>query len=216
MELLYALVKKGAHEKFVRTSTAELASECCVSQQTASRKLIELEQNGFIERKVDRRGQAIVLTQKALTELKSVYKNLAPVFGIPRKHKLTIEGRLFSGLGEGKYYISLSGYKKQFVRKLEFDPYPGTLNLKLESQKDMEAKVSLEKIESTEIDGFEDKKRSYGRADCYKTLINGLKAAIIIVERTHHNTDVIEVISPHYLRKKLRLKDGDMIKVDVL
>jgi len=214
--ILYNLVKKGAHIKFVRTSTPEIADECGISQQTASRKLIELEQDGFIERSVDRRGQSITLTPKAITKLKNVYKTLIPVFEKTRKRKITIEGKVFSGLGEGKYYISLPGYRKQFVKKLGFSPYPGTLNLKLGSQKDIEAKAGLERTQSIYIDGFEDKKRSYGEAHCYKAKINGVEASIIVIERTHYKVDVVEIISPHYLRRKLKLKDGSSVKVEVL
>lgn len=38
-------------------------------------------------------------------------------------------GRVFSGVGEGSFYVSL--YSKKFLEKLGFRPYPGTLNLRL-------------------------------------------------------------------------------------
>ncbi|MFH0890006.1 MAG: DUF120 domain-containing protein [Candidatus Aenigmatarchaeota archaeon] len=210
--LLYSLVKKGAHEKFVSTNTIELAAECGMSQQTASRKLIEFEKEGLIERKIDRRGQSIRLTHKALADLKNIYKNLRPVFGkIPEK--LVIEGKVFSGLGEGSFYVTTPGYRKQFVRKLGFDPYPGTLNVKLETECDMAAKAELETMPSVQIDGFKDEKRTYGNANCYRATIDGVEAAILIIERTHHPVDIVEVISPHFLRKKLKLKDGSAVKI---
>lgn len=210
--LIYNLVKKGAHQKFVRTNTIELAAECGISQQTASRKLIELEKDGLIERKIDRHGQSIRLTTKAIAELKSVYKNLRPVFDSAPK-KIVIEGEVFSGLGEGGFYVGMNGYRKQFVHKLGFDPYPGTLNVKLETERDIEAKTELERLQAVQIEGFKDDKRTYGGANCYKATIDGVEAAILIIERTHHPVDVIEVISPHFLRKKLKLKDGSEVKI---
>ncbi len=210
--LLYNLVKKGAHEKFVNTNTIELAAECGISQQTASRKLIEFEKEGLIERKIDRHGQSIILTHKALANLKNVYKNLRPVFDKMPK-KLMIEGKVFSGLGEGGFYVTMPGYRKQFVHKLGFDPYPGTLNVKLETERDIHAKAELETMPSVQIDGFKDEKRTYGGANCYRATIDGAEAAILIIERTHHPVGIVEVISPHFLRKKLKLKDGSAVKI---
>ena len=210
--LLYVLVRMGAHEKFVRTNTVELAKECAISQQTASRKLIGLEQDGLIERKVDRRGQAIRLTQKAIRELKDVYKSIRPVFERAVKI-IAIDGKVFSGMGEGGYYIRMPGYRKQFIQKLGFDPFPGTLNIRLETERDLDAKEDLEKAPSIRKDGFNDDKRTYGAADCYKATVNGVNAAVLAIERTHHPVDVIEIISPHNLRNKLNLKDGSLVRV---
>jgi riboflavin kinase len=42
-----------------------------------------------------------------------------------------LRGRVVSGLGEGQHYISRQGYLKQFREKLGFEPFPGTLNIKL-------------------------------------------------------------------------------------
>ncbi len=210
--LIYSLVKKGAHGNFVRTNTTELAELCGISQQTASRKLIGLERSGLIERRVSRHGQSIRLTPKAVVELKNIYKNLRPVFESATK-KITIEGRVFSGLGEGGYYIGMPNYKKQLAQKLGFDPYPGTLNVKLETERDMGAKAELERTPSVYIDGFEDDKRTYGGANCYNAAINGVEAAVIVIERTHHPADVVEIISPYFLRKKLRLKDGSTVRI---
>ncbi|MBI4177714.1 MAG: CTP-dependent riboflavin kinase [Candidatus Aenigmarchaeota archaeon] len=209
--LIYILSRKGAHEKFVRTNTIELASECGMSQQTASRKLIELESEGLIERRIDRHGQSVRLTQKAVAELKTVYRNLRPVFeGVK---KVTIQGKVFSGLGEGGYYIHMPGYRKQFARKLGFDPYPGTLNIKLETERDISAKAELDKIPAVQIEGFKDDKRTYGGANCYKATVNGVDAAILVIERTHHPADVMEIISRHFLRKTLRLRDGSAVTI---
>ncbi len=210
--LIYNLVKKGAHENFVQTNTTELAELCGISQQTASRKLIELEKDGLIERRVSRRGQSVRLTPKAVVELKNLYKNLRPVFESATK-KITIEGRVFSGLGEGEYYIGIPNYRKQLAQKLGFNPFPGTLNVKLETERDMEAKAELERTPPTRIDGFRDDKRTYGGANCYNVTVNGMEAAVIVIERTHHPVDVVEIISPFFLRKKLKLKDGSTVRI---
>ena len=49
--------------------------------------------------------------------------------------KMILKGIIFTGLGEGAYYMSLEGYKKQFKKHLNFIPYPGTLNLRMANNK---------------------------------------------------------------------------------
>ena len=59
------------------------------------------------------------------------------------KAELDVTGVLFSGLGEGAYYIMIKGYRKQFQSKLGFDPFPGTLNLRLDSTVDRKIRRDL-------------------------------------------------------------------------
>ena len=45
---------------------------------------------------------------------------------------VTLEGTVFTGLGEGAYYIAKERLsQKQIVEKLGFEPYPGTLKLEI-------------------------------------------------------------------------------------
>jgi CTP-dependent riboflavin kinase len=46
---------------------------------------------------------------------------------------LTITGRLASGLGEGAAFTGLPWAREQFIARLGLDPFPGTVNLVLES-----------------------------------------------------------------------------------
>src|SRR5439155_26242450 len=98
------------------------------SHQTASRHLIEMEKLGLIERSRDGRDQKVRITGEGLRELSDMYVNLKRVFEAPRKD-LVITGSVFDGLSEVSYYMSLNSYRKQFISKLGFDPFPGTLNL---------------------------------------------------------------------------------------
>ena len=49
-EIEFYLLKKGAHKEPKRITTNDIADETGISQQTASRKLIELEKDEMIER----------------------------------------------------------------------------------------------------------------------------------------------------------------------
>jgi len=130
---------------------------------------------------------------------------------------ITLEGILFSGLGEGAYYVTKDGYRKQFIEKLGFDPYPGTLNLKLATEYDMKTLSELEVYPAVEIQGFENESRTFGSVKCYPAIINNkVKGAVLSALRSHYNSSVLEVIAPKFLRSQLKLKDGNKVKVEVL
>jgi riboflavin kinase len=124
---------------------------------------------------------------------------------------------VFEGLGEGAYYISLEPYRKQFIEKLGFDPYLGTLNLKLTTEYDVKARSELEAYPAVEVEGFKNENRTFGRVKCYPVILeNKVKGALISALRSHYDASVIEIIAPVCLRKYLKLKDGHKVKVEVL
>ncbi|MEM2509671.1 MAG: DUF120 domain-containing protein, partial [Candidatus Methanomethylicia archaeon] len=97
-----------------------------------------------------------------------------------------------------------------------FEPYPGTLNLRLRSIDDVAKRRSLELLPSINIEGGSNGLRTYGSVKCYHALINNsVKAAVIICSRTHYGPDVLEVLSPLNLRKELNLRDGDIVRISV-
>lgn len=210
--LLY-LAEKGAVVEGVKTSTAALARELGISQQSVSRLLMELAREGLIERESSGRSMVIRLTDGALELALSLYAKLKEILESPSEMILT--GRVFTGLGEGAYYIQIPFYMRQFEEKLGFKPYPGTLNLKLIRRDDVLKRALVERAARIEIERFSDGRRSYGGARCIKARVGEEDAAIIFIERTHYPRDVIEILSPVCLRERLGLKDGDIVSVRV-
>ena len=198
----------------IELSTYDLAKSIDKTQQTASQHLLFLEKNNLIFRyKIDG-NDVIKISDSGLDYLKSVNQQITSAFD--ENTSSIITGTLFSGLGEGAYYISLPGYKKQFISKLGFEPYPGTLNLKISDVLHKQFFDKLSKNDGILIEGFTDKKRTYGNVKCFPCTINSnIQGSIIIIERTHHDRSVIELISPIFLRKKLKLNDGDEVSVKV-
>src|SRR5437667_10222529 len=127
--ILHRLSDQGPTTNEVVSSTSDRAKGIGGSQQTASRRLIETEKLGLIERSRDGRDQKVRITGDGLRELSDMYLNLKRVFEAPKKD-LVITGAVFTGLSEGSYYMSRDGYRKQFISKLRFDPCRGTLNLR--------------------------------------------------------------------------------------
>ncbi|MEM1676956.1 MAG: DUF120 domain-containing protein, partial [Nitrososphaerota archaeon] len=199
----------GAVVEGVKTSTAALARELGISQQSVSRLLMELAREGLIEREISGRSMIIRLTNEALELALSLYAKLKEILESPSEIILT--GRVFTGLGEGAYYTQIPHYVRQFEERLGFRPYPGTLNLKLIGKEDVLKRMLIEKAAKIEIMGFTNGTRSYGNAKCIMASIGDEKVAIIFVDRTHYPKDVIEVIAPVCLREKLGLKDGDKV-----
>lgn len=181
-------------------SSVQLSAHLRVSQQTASRWLTELQSEGLVQKAAG----AFRLTDAGTRYL----QQLAPQ--TPRQ----IQGAVFTGLGEGRYYLSQKGYQDQFPALLGFAPYPGTLNLRLVDAENRQANLALRAQPGLYLDGFSVKERSFGGARCYLCQVNGKHAgAVIVPERTHYPEDVVEVLSPFFLRKKLGLSDGDPITI---
>lgn len=207
----------GAHKRTAKISTEYLAEKLGISQQTASRYLIELERKGWIQRTITPEGSLIKIDDKGTRELQKLYSNLRLLIEAAYPPSVTLEGTVFTGLGEGAYYISREPYRKQFIEKLGFDPYPGTLNLKLTTDYDLKSRTELEAYPAIEIEGFKNEDRTFGLVKCYPATIgNKVKGALISALRSHYDSSVVEVIAPVYLRKHLNLKDGHKVKVEVL
>jgi riboflavin kinase len=214
--MLLKLAEMGAYHRTIKVSTQYLAEKTGISQQTASRQLIELDNLGWIKRSVSPEGCLIKLTEAGQVQLKDVYGKLKIIVEAAVPLSVTLEGEVFSGLGEGAYYIKQDGYRKQFLEKLGFDPYPGTLNVKLTADYDIKTRQELESYPAIEVEGFKDESRSFGPVKCYPALINNkAKGAWIFAFRTHYDSSVMEIIAPQYLRNQLKIEDGQKVKVEV-
>jgi len=209
---LYKLIEVGAYPNEIIFTTTDLAKLLSASQQTASRHLIDLERMGLIHRVRLGRRESLKITTSGVKHLDNMFLTLKRVFEL-KSSETVFEGVLFSGLGEGAYYISQPGYKKQFEEKLGFEPYAGTLNLRVREE-DQEKVRLLEASPFNLIEGFTNGNRSFGPAKCFQgEIADKVQGALIFPVRTHYTGDVVELISPQSLRKMLHLKDGDTVKV---
>ena len=212
---LFKLAELGAFSGELSITTADLAKSLSISQQTASRHLIELQTLGLIRRARSTRREAIRITAKGSEELNKMHLRLKAIFEL-RPREVMLEGILFSGIGEGAWYVSQPGYRKQFAEKLGFDPFPGTLNLRLKPEYEDEKRL-LETIPHVQIEGFRDGERTFGPVVCYKAKINDAEdGALISAVRTHYAGDVVEVIAASNLRVKLGLRDGDTVRARII
>jgi len=124
-------------------------------------------------------------------------------------------GRVISGKGEGKYYMSLKPYKERFYNILGYYPYEGTLNIKK-----LNNNFQLNKLNWLEIDDFEYDGRAYYGVKILPVKIYGkigylVNGAIIRPKKSTHDKNIIELISNVNLRKFLFLKNNDIIVVNI-
>src|SRR5947208_15253062 len=122
---LYRLAEMGAYQRNVPYSTSLVAKSIGVSQQTASRRLIEMEKLGLLSRSAEGRNQTVRITKEGLDSLTQMYRVLRSVFEAP-KAEVEISAVVFSGLSEGAYYMGMEGYRNPFRCELVFDPSLGT------------------------------------------------------------------------------------------
>lgn len=150
-----------------------------------------------------------------------------------------ISGVVSSGLGRAHVFMAQKHYQEQFVKLMGKTVWPGTLNLSVSQsnlinyialrmksgidtldaeEQDLEdaKQVSLENIESHRIRGFLRDGISFGGATAFnaKFIVKEItvECAVLIPDLTRH-FDVVEVISPTFLREHMDLKDGDEVEL---
>lgn len=208
LRLVLLLAKKGAIGEKAKVTLRDLSRELNVSPQTVLRWLEWLEHEGYLERFVEGRKTHIELTNKALHILSELYEELTEILSEGR----IILGEVISGLGEGAYYVK--HYSELINEYLGFDPYPGTLNLRVLFPKTIFD--ALYKVKPVVIPGFVKEGRTFGDVKAYRVKINGIDGAIVIPSRTIHPPRIAEVIAPVCLREALGLRDGDRVRIEVV
>ena len=124
--------------------------------------------------------------------------------------KIRLSGRVFTGRGEGIKYVELEWVKQQVKEKLDFDSYPGTLNLRL-NEESVKYRVLLEKRAKLRLCQSE----GYCTGLLFKASVNGVSCGVVIPQVENYSENLLEVVSPVNLRQTLGLRDGDWVTVRV-
>jgi len=211
LQTLKELALLGAMKSKIELSSQELATKMNTSQQTASRYLLELDTEQMIVRELGVKKQLIQITSTGADALEQEYAQYQQMFDL--SNKVVFKGKVISGMGEGKYYTAQQGYAEQFQKKLGFLPYPGTFNVEIEYIERNKLRL-LKNCGGIVIEEFKNENRTFGSVVCFKATINGSEGAIVLPKRSHYSV-VLECISPHHLRDKLHVHDGDNVDVIV-
>ena len=124
---------------------------------------------------------------------------------------LIIRGKVSTGIGEGEKFVKLPWVKKQIIEKIGFEPFHGTLNIRL-APEDVKLKKKLKKMPSISIipvTGFYPGK-------CFKALfMSSQECAIVMPQVPRYPPDLMEIVASTNLRTKFKLKDGDTVEVKI-
>jgi riboflavin kinase len=123
---------------------------------------------------------------------------------------IILKGKVFSGHGSGTKFLKLPWVRKQIREKFGFEPFLGTLNLRL-SKESAEVKKQFAKtakvIEIVPEKGF-------CKGLCFKAkIMDKINGAIVLPQVPSYPDDVLEVIAPVSLRETLKLREGDEVQL---
>ncbi len=198
----------GALHSRIPITSAEFGKRMGLSQQSASRILRELQAMDMIDISRGRKSW-IRITERGRNVLMKEYGDYRAIF---EKGEPVIRGKVESGMGEGRYYLSKRGYLDQIKKIFGFEPYPGTLNVRLSMEEMTKYRGFLGKAMT--IKGFVSEGRTFGDVLAIKAEMEGIICAVITPKRSHYS-DVVEVIAPVNLRGLLKLKDGDEVEIEL-
>jgi riboflavin kinase len=242
LTLVY-LLSNGGKDNYLEITSTQLSKILNRSQQTASKVLIELENENLIERVKNNKRFGMKLSYSGVEVLQDIYNILKSSMESSEKQQISFKGKIVTGMGEGAYYMSLEGYKKQFRDKLGYEPFPGTLNVKIEDKFYMNSRKDLINHPSIHVQGFKNADRTFGWVRCYpativkdtsisqspqlsspdqvKEFISNSNQGVItnvhvlLLERTHHDNSMLEVIAACNLKETTNLKNGDSVLISI-
>jgi CTP-dependent riboflavin kinase len=127
---------------------------------------------------------------------------------------VAIKGRITEGLKESRLFTHIPWVREQFITKLGIAPYPGTLNLELIDNQDIEKLKEIKRRKGIEIIPAEP---GFCSAKCFHVLVCGkIKGALIIPQVPDYPESKVEIISSDRIRDVLPLKLGDLVSVEIL
>ena len=123
------------------------------------------------------------------------------------------EGTVLSGVGEGAYFLGVGWVQDQIRRIAGFDPYPGTLNVRL---LDTDRLVRWREIRKSAGVALTPPASETCGGRLLPALVEGrIQAAVVIPDVTRYEDAILEVIAPVRLRAVLGLRDGDRVRLSI-
>jgi riboflavin kinase len=127
---------------------------------------------------------------------------------------IVVKGQIVTGIGVGSRFIGMEWVREQILEKLGFDPYLGTLNVRMDEETSRRYHSLLEGREGIPIEPLDER---YYRGKCYRSRINDrVDGAIVVPIVPDYPADLVEIIAPVNLRERLGLRDGSEVAVEIL
>jgi CTP-dependent riboflavin kinase len=130
---------------------------------------------------------------------------------------LRISGEVASGLGKGAYFIQLEWVRARLAEVMGAPPFPGTLNLRVAADARGQLFAARQRLapilppDAGNCPGYLASVHLRAAAPGARG-VREVVAWAVLPEATAH-ADIIEIVSPHFLREHLSLGDGDRIEL---
>lgn len=121
--------------------------------------------------------------------------------------KTTLRGRVVSGIARAGYYVDK--YRDLFKPLLGTDPYPGTLNIKLD-------KCIWEYTKGLSPLVVKPSEPGLCEAYVFRGRVGGIDVLIVKPSVTIHDCTIVELIAGVKLRDLLSLRDGDVVEIAIV
>jgi len=126
------------------------------------------------------------------------------------ERKLT--GVVFSDLGRAASFMEIRWVAENLEQALGFKPFPGTLNIKLDTPDAENAWRAARRAEGILISAPDE---SFCAARCFRVRIEGnWPGAVILPAVDGYPADKLEVIAPVRLNDALDIEDGARISIE--
>lgn len=119
---------------------------------------------------------------------------------------LVLHGTVQSGVGEGARFMSLDWVREAVRDAVGFDPYPGTLNVRLA---DGEALRRWREIRQAAGLRLQQPPTAPCGGRLFPVVVANVQAAVVVPDVTRYGDEILEVIAAVHLKGRLGLRDGD-------
>jgi CTP-dependent riboflavin kinase len=117
------------------------------------------------------------------------------------------------GVGKAAFFTRLDWFRRQCLRQLGFDPYPGTLNVQVVQA----CAAAVATLRNESGISLVPPNGQCCSARMLPVSVGGMRGAVIIPEKRVqvHDESIIEIVASMRLKGALGLADGDAVTVTV-
>lgn len=127
--------------------------------------------------------------------------------------RAALAGQLVSGLGEAAGFTQTEWARNQFIALVGIDPYPGTVNLVLTEQAEIDRWQELRVAGGILLPAPDP---AFCDARLFRVTLNeAVAGAIVFPHVADYPADKVEVIAAVGVRAALGLNEGDRIRLDI-
>jgi len=124
-----------------------------------------------------------------------------------------LTGAIVTGLGRAAGFTEIHWARVAFSELLGCNPFPGTVNVILSSEKDLK---TWGRVKSLPGKLLKPPNADWCNSLCYRAKISGrIAAAIVLPDVKDYPVDQLELVASVNVREALSLKDGDAVEIEI-